>query len=235
LGLFNKNLEDKLVGMKKDEMNEISIDGSSVKVKVVNIKRKIVPDVTDEMIKKLEIEDVNTVDEFKKYAYNEKASKMKEEKFEVIYGIVLDEVIEKSKYTLENEDLEKLLEAELNKCRALSKLENLVFEEMTKEQLMTRVARESIEEFKEFLKTQNEITLKWMLVAIESARKENVVFNETTYERFIEQQAAMDKLDIQTTKELNSLLQYIPRQYSLYLKEKIRGYFETKFNCKLVN
>lgn len=234
MGLFNRELEDKLQGMKKNEAASLNIGGSPVTVKVLHIKRKIVPDLTDEMIKKLRIEGINTVDEFRRYTCNEKFSKSKEEKFEEIYGIVLNEVVTKSEFTLVEEDFKELLETELNRCRLLSKMENLVFEEMTREQLMARVPCGSIDEFKVFLRREHEISLKWVLVAMEYANKDNTEFNEETYKEYINKMAAEEKTDIEKARGIYPFLKYVTFQYSMYLRKKVWNYFEPKFYCELV-
>lgn len=234
IGLFNKSLEDKLIGMKKNESNTFNFDGITVTVKILSIKRKIIPNVTDEMVKEQKIEGVNTVEEYKKYCYNQEVSKEKGKSFDTIYPMVRDEVVRRSEFTLFDEDIEKLLEVELDRCRVLSKKEGLIFEEMTREQLMIRVPAGSIEEFKTFLRKDFNEVLKWALIGKKIADGEKVTFNETTYNELMAELAAKDGMDMKTEKEEYPFLKYLVNRYGKYFMDKIKEYFETKFTYEEV-
>lgn len=229
MGLFNKELEDKLVGMRKNESSTISIDGTTVIVKILNVKRKIIPNVTDEMAKELKIEGVNTVEDYKKYCYNQEVSKEKEKSFDIIYPMIMDEVIKKSEFTLFDEDIEKLVEVELDRCRVISKKEGMIFDEMTREEFLNRVPAGSAEEFKTFLRKMFNESLKWALIGKKIAEAEKVTFNEATYNELMAQWAAKEERDMKTEKEEYPFLKYLVNGYGKYLMDKIMEYFDTKF------
>lgn len=230
MGLFNKSFEDKLLGLKKNEVKCISVDGSTVEVKITDIKRKTVPDVTNDMIMKLGIEGVSTVDEFNRYSFDEAASKIKEEKLSKIYSIALNEMAEKSKFELVQQDMEKLIDTELSRCRALAKSENMVLEEMTEEQLSARIPCRTVAKFKEFLKEFEKKQLKSLLIAMKFAKEEGIIFNESNYNEFIEKETASNNSDSETEKSIHPFLNYIAGRYASYLYEKVTKYFEAKFN-----
>lgn len=233
MGLFNKDIEDKLIGMKKEELQNICVDGNTVTVKVLNISRKVVPDVTDDMVNKLGIQDVNTVDDYKSYCYNEKVKKEKEKRFDTIYPMVRDETVKKSEFSLVNEDIQKLIEVELDRCRTLAKKEGLIFEEMTREQFMIRVPAGNVEEFKIFLRKDFNEELKWMLIGMKLAETEKVEFNEATYNESMAKSASKDGTDVETEKKEYPYLKYIVNSYGRYYMDKIRQHFDSKFTCSI--
>ena len=63
-GFFNKKLEALCVGMKKGTTNVLDVDGDKVTVTVQSVQRKMVPEVTDEMVKNLEIKGIESVEEY---------------------------------------------------------------------------------------------------------------------------------------------------------------------------
>ncbi|MDO5440187.1 MAG: trigger factor [Erysipelotrichaceae bacterium] len=91
-GQFIPGFEDQLIGMKAEEEKEINVSfpedyhvedlkGKPVvfKVKLHEIKKKVLATIDDELVKDLKIKDVNTVDELKNYI---KDNLLKNKKFE---------------------------------------------------------------------------------------------------------------------------------------------------------
>ncbi|GEM_PF-3597128 len=76
-GLFNRPLEDALIGAKKDEVLETSADGEPVRVRILSIRRKLVPEPTDEMAAEMGVKDmrqqpVTTVAGYEEMIYEQK-------------------------------------------------------------------------------------------------------------------------------------------------------------------
>lgn len=230
MGLFNKAIEEKLINMKKNEIKKVFVDNYPVEIKILNIKRKVIPNVTDKMIAKLGIEKVKTVDEYKKHCYEEAARKEKENGFYKIYNPIIDEVVKKSKFNLVNEDIEELVDCQLDRCRAIAKEQNMDFDTMTREQLLAAIPCGSIPEFKEYLNETYKTNLGWTLIAMEYAKKENVVFNECTYNEYLKKVAAEEKKDIEKEKKVFPYLIYILSSYGMYMTKKIKKYYEPKYN-----
>lgn len=87
-GSFVPGFEDQLIGLKegaevdvnvtfpKNYHAELAEKDATFKVKVHEVKRKVVPALTDDFVKELDIKDVETVEAYQKY----QANKLKEEK-----------------------------------------------------------------------------------------------------------------------------------------------------------
>ncbi|MDF9824114.1 trigger factor [Breznakia sp. PF5-3] len=82
-GSFIPGFEEQLIGMKADEEKDLDITfpenygaedlaGKAVvfKVKIHEIKEKVLPEVNDDLIKDAEVKDVETVEDYKKYVKN---------------------------------------------------------------------------------------------------------------------------------------------------------------------
>lgn len=101
-GQFIPGFEDAMIGMKSGEEKEINVTfpedyhvadlkGKPVvfKVKLHEIKKKVLAEITDELVKDLKIEKVNTVDELKTY--------------------IKDNILQNKKYNAENKAIEETL------------------------------------------------------------------------------------------------------------------------------
>ena len=101
-GQFIPGFEDQLIGMKSNEEKEINVSfpddyhvedlkGKPVvfKVKLHEIKKKVLATIDDELVKDLKIKDVNTVDELKNY--------------------VKDNLLKNKQYEAENKAIEEVL------------------------------------------------------------------------------------------------------------------------------
>lgn len=111
-GTFIPGFEDQLIGMKPEEEKDINLTfpedyhaedlkGKAVvfKVKLHEIKKKVLAEVNDELVKELKIENVNTVDELKNY--------------------IKDSLLKNKQYEAEN----KALEAAVEKLISASEME----------------------------------------------------------------------------------------------------------------
>ncbi len=84
LGTKPEDKVDVQVTFPKDYHAELAGKAAVFKVTVHEVKTKVVPELTDELVKELEIEGVSTVDEYKKHVgaeLNEHAKKHSDEKF----------------------------------------------------------------------------------------------------------------------------------------------------------
>ena len=90
-GLYDKKLEEAVIGLKKNESTEVFCHGEAVAVTVLKISRKYVPEPTDEMVKALKQTDtenkpVNTVAEYEAYVKDQKIT----EALSLVFGGVME-------------------------------------------------------------------------------------------------------------------------------------------------
>jgi|GEM_PF-1091667 len=230
MGLFNKKFEEQLVGAKKGEVITINVDEHAVKAKVLSIKRRIIPPLTDELIVKENMEGINSVAELKDYLYNEKVSQLINERSYSLNYEVLQQVAAQSEYQVAEEDVKLLCGEELNRCRAISRtVDNMVFDEMTADEFVARVACNSLEQFKKKIKKGYEAELKMALVGMSMAKEEEVVFDALSYEEVIKEDIKAEPMDIETAKLFRPFLRYVAFSYTGFLRSKISEYYRNKF------
>ena len=65
-GLFGKDIEDALVGMKKGETKTVFVDGKPVEITVSRIIHTVLPELTDENVASFGMDDISTVRELRR-------------------------------------------------------------------------------------------------------------------------------------------------------------------------
>lgn len=119
---FIPGFEEQMVGLKPGEEKDINVKfpedyhseahrgkDAVFKIKLHEIKVKDKPELTDELVKDLKIENVNTVEEYKKYLKENKEKQLELEEKNRVLEDVLKKVIKNSKFEVPNEmyDYEK--------------------------------------------------------------------------------------------------------------------------------
>lgn len=229
LGLFNKSFEEQILSLNIFETAIISLNDSKIKTTITNIERKVINPVTDEMIKAENIDGVLTVDEYKKYIYDEVVSNALTE----ISEFVLSEVLNSSEFKLLEEDFNSLFENELVKLRKFAELENMVLEKMTEQELGMRIGQPSLQSFEEILRMNwYPLILKEYLISMSIAKEEKIEFNENSYEIFMDSKINQNNYSMKDAKALNPYLQYLIHSYRNYACEKIKDYYRGIINRK---
>lgn len=98
-GFFQADAERALLGAMVGETRRISLWGSVMPVTVTSIKRRSVPEFTDEIVKRLGIEGVSTVAEYEKHLIDRRAERLRRDREETITEYVAKHVVERSEFT----------------------------------------------------------------------------------------------------------------------------------------
>lgn len=227
IGLFNKKLEDGLVGIKLNEVKDIDIGGNTVKVKLLSAERNIVPVVTDEMVAKERIESVNSIEAYRKYFIDNKISECIYENLEPKVEQVLDEIIDKSEFLIKDEDLEALRKETVEELRG----EDDEGGKMTEAELFSKTRYKTLEGFKE----DSIKGIKLMLVGAEIAKGEGFKCDQETYETYIKEWAEEEEITIEEVKRKYRLSEYLIFEYERYVSKKILDYFWNKIHVTVRN
>lgn len=157
--MFDKDLETALIGKTADTDYVLDHAVGQVKYRISDIQRLVVPEVTDEMAAKAGIDGVATVaDLHRHYILEGLKGKLWDEVYEF-----LPTYLDRCEFTVEEADLEEMDEAEMERCRGISRSMNMVFDEMTEDQLLGAVGCPNIPEFRKMIHGYHGKTLRAML------------------------------------------------------------------------
>jgi FKBP-type peptidyl-prolyl cis-trans isomerase (trigger factor) len=232
LGLFNREIESALIGMKTDETKIISVDNESVSVYVINVKSNEIPDLTDEMVKKEKIENVNNVKSLMEYLEelyeNEKNKAINEKSYNLVENVI-KQIIAKSKFDINEEDIKYLSDLEINKARVLCELEGLVLEEMTPKDFEGKIPVRSYDEFLKMVNGIERQHLPVLLLGLKNAEKAGYKVSKEAYDRDLRNYYTMYKLDPEAALRAICFEYYEANSYASYYRNIVREYYRERY------
>lgn len=113
-GQFVPGFEDALVGVKKDEPKDIKVTfpehyvkelagkEATFKILIHEIKEKVIPELTDEAVKELNIKEVETVDALRAHQKEELLKRKLAESERAHYQALLDKIVETSTFAIDH-------------------------------------------------------------------------------------------------------------------------------------
>lgn len=204
---FVPGFEDQLIGMKTNEESEIKITfpenyvanlagkEATFKVKVHEIKRKVVPTLNDEFVKEADIADVNTVEELKEHFNKEVLAKKEDEADSKQLQELVNLVCEKAEFEVSDKMIEEEAGYMIDNFKARVEQNGLNYEDYLKmtntdEEKLLQQARE------EALKN-----LKQIFVINEIGNVENIVVSDEDVEAELKKMADMYHMDLEELKK----------------------------------
>lgn len=226
-GLFNKEFEEELINKVLNEINLITLNGVTIETSITKIERKVVPKLTDELVKNEGIDGVLTVDDYKEYLFNT----IVEDKTSKITNDIIKKVIERSEFKIVEDDINRLFEGDLSKMRFLAKEEGMVLEEMTEVEIGQRIGVPSLEKFEEIYKNDRyPYLIKHALLGLSIAAEANVTFNEKTYEEELQLSEDYRNHSLSVTKQISPYFNYLVNRYSTYAFGSIKSFLKESFH-----
>lgn len=191
-GFFSKDLEAKLVGLKKGEEFRLEADGAKITGTVDKITRTIMPELTDGSIASLGIEGVGSVKDLKALCVDKQIAKLLDdiEEADMASAYLWQKLSEESVFELDGEELRKADEQAEAKKKELE-AQRPVFE--TEEERI-RFEKEYEEEYgepysevdlSEFTRSIYRMELQLGAMGYEEAIRQDKVLTYDDYEKYI--------------------------------------------------
>lgn len=96
LGFCNEELEAGLFGLRRGAEAKISVAGRPVPVRVISVKRRMVPPLTDALIQRLNLEGISTAEDYRRYLVRQNADRVRQGKEGALCDFVLKGVLAQS-------------------------------------------------------------------------------------------------------------------------------------------
>ncbi|WBW97233.1 hypothetical protein [Oceanirhabdus sp. W0125-5] len=190
-GFLMKEFEDSIVGKSKNDIIEIDVimpkdtsirylRGEEVhfKIRILSVMERIIPELTDDVVRSFKIEGINTIDELKAYAKdNIYYQKMMAESAKTINEI-MRKIIETSEVQLTDEEVESL------KNEILEDFKKQLEEKNTNLQIYLSYTKKTEEELIEQCKLEAETYLTEKAIIEKIAQEENISFSKEEKERY---------------------------------------------------
>ncbi len=142
-GMFDAVLEDALIGLEVGSTASIESASGTATVTVRSAQSRELPELSDELVVDITEGRFTSVNNYRQTRTAEEVSSFVDEQT----WIVVDEVIALSDVSIENQDVQILVESEMERCRVLAAADGDDFDSMTGEDLGVRVGVETMSEF----------------------------------------------------------------------------------------
>lgn len=205
---FIPGFEEQLVGLKSGDAKDVvvtfpenyqaeNLAGKEVTFKVVvhEVKTKVVPDLTDEIVAELNIENVKTVAEYKEHV---KAT-LEEEKATKYENHIVEQVIKAACDNARIDIPESMIDQEFE--RRMEDLENQAKQYKIPVELFLQYNGYELEQFKTELRTACVHRVFEQLVLDEIAHQEKIEVTDDELNAEFQKLAETNKIDVETIKE----------------------------------
>lgn len=205
---FIPGFEEQLIGMKPEEEKDINVTfpenyhvedlkGKPVvfKVKVHEIKKKVLPTLDDEFIKELKIYDVNTVEEYKNYLKEQSLNRKKNEAENTATEALLDNLDEMCEVNIPKVMIDQEVDSMFQE-----QAQRLMYQGISMEQYQKIIGQNS-EEMKKVLEPMATRRVKTSLVLEAIAKAENVEVSAEDIEKHYDELANMYQMDKEEIKK----------------------------------
>ena len=199
---FIPGFEDQLIGMKAEEEKEINVTFDDLKgapavfkVKVHEIKKKILPELTDDFVKELKIENINTVEEYRNDLKEKRLNAKKTEAENLALESLLDNLSEISEVNIP----QVMIEHEVDNMFQ-DQANRLMYQGISMEQYQQIIGQNN-EEMKKVLEPMATRRVKTSLCLDALAKAEKIEVSAEEIEKQYEDLAKMYQMDIEEIKK----------------------------------
>ena len=205
---FIPGFEEQLIGMKAEEEKDIDVTfpenyhaeelkGKAVvfKVKVHEIKKKVLPILDDEFVKELEIKDVNTVDEYKNYLKEQSLNRKKNEAENTATEALLDNLNEMCEVNIPKVMIDQEVDNMFQE-----QAQRLMYQGISMEQYQ-KIIGQNNEEMKKVLEPMATRRVKTSLCLEAVAKAENVEVSAEDIEKHYDELSSMYQMDKEEIKK----------------------------------
>ncbi|HHU55696.1 MAG TPA: trigger factor [Acholeplasmataceae bacterium] len=211
-GQFIPGFEEQMVGMNTGEEKTIEVTfpeeyhaenlkgkKAEFKIKLHEIKRREIPELNDEFVKELEIENVSNVEEYKKFVTDVLEKEKKEASENKFSDDVLTLAVNNAKLDIPN----GLVEEEIH--RYVHQVETQANQyQIPVDTLLKFSGIDSLEQYKEAIKPTAEMNVKQRAVFLKIAEVENLEMTDEDYDKELDLIATELKKDLKDVKKVYS-------------------------------
>lgn len=229
LGFSGEALENALLG--KAAGAEIALGDETAPGRIVSVKRRMIPELSDELVLRLKLDGVSTVEEYRAYSQNQLAQRLRQGKEQALCEYVAKAVVEKSIFSdaiADAPDFQLIYHGTLAQVGAMAEKEGKPVEELLAHSL--NLGSASSQDCYEELRRQCVAQAKRAAIGRSYAERDGVSYSRedilAQYEAQLGAQAS--------TLDGEVLDSGVIQSYTLYFFQKIAAYYQDKFRTVLI-
>lgn len=205
---FVPGFEDQLVGAKSEEEREVKVKfpsnypaglndkDATFKVKVHEVKAKVVPELNDEFVAELNIKDVKTVDDFKEFVKKDLLEKGNREESNRYFNALLDKIVANSEVKVPEEFVNDEVDSMFGNLKQQVEQNGLTMEQYF------QITNSKEEDVKAKMKEEATNNIVRYFILEEIGKVEGVEVNDQMLEFEVAKMAEQYGMEIEKVKEI---------------------------------
>lgn len=205
---FVPGFEDQLVGAKSEEEREVKVKfpsnypaglndkDATFKVKVHEVKAKVVPELNDEFVAELNIKDVKTVDDFKEFVKKDLLEKGNREESNRYFNALLDKIVANSEVKVPEEFVNEEVDSMFGNLKQQVEQNGLTMEQYF------QITNSKEEDVKAKMKEEATNNIVRYFILEEIGKVEGVEINDQMLEFEVAKMAEQYGMEIEKVKEI---------------------------------
>lgn len=205
---FVPGFEDQLVGAKSEEEREVKVKfpsnypaglndkDATFKVKVHEVKAKVVPELNDEFVEELNIKDVKTVDDFKEFVKKDLLEKGNREESNRYFNALLDKIVANSEVKVPEEFVNEEVDSMFGNLKQQVEQNGLTMEQYF------QITNSKEEDVKAKMKEEATNNIVRYFILEEIGKVEGVEVNDQMLEFEVAKMAEQYGMEIEKVKEI---------------------------------
>ena len=179
-GLYSEEVENGILGMEKGGQRDLSLTGCTAHVVVKDIKRRVIPETTDENIMALGLEGISTLKDLRDSIYKKSFRDYIEDYSEAVAVELSNEAVNRSVFRLDEDDISMMNRESDAMAEDMLRASGLDPLSATDEEIIRATGRSREEHFS-FMRGLGENELKTVLIGERMMEQEGIPFDEEGY------------------------------------------------------
>ncbi len=225
VGLLPGDLDAAVLEMEVGQTRQATAKGEAVEVTLLSVRNRFVPELSDAMIKALELPGVETVEAYREYLLAQQRREVAEKAaWEPVHQVV-NAVLDETEFVFFKSDWDYIVGLKLQRMRALCRQEGLVFEEMTEADFVGKVP--DVKDYRGVIMLEQDAAwdlLRQSVVGRHYAALEGFATSQEGYEKSIADYMQMWGVTEAEARESNTYELYEVCEYAGYFYNKVRQY-----------
>lgn len=225
-GLLPEAIDTGVEGMQVGTEKTVQVNGQDVHIKLLSVKNRQVPELTDAWIASIGLDGVTTLEQYRmQLIAQQRQQRAKVEAYEPAQQ-VLAQVLRETEFILFQEDWAWIAELEMARNAELCRQDGMDIKTMTAEDFRGRIPVTSYEGVQSLVKTNAWRTLRNFLLGRHYAQLDGYAVDEAGYEAFIRDYIKMWRVTEENARRSNTYEHYCVNTYATYFVDKVMAYVQ---------
>lgn len=228
-GLYNKALENQLIGMSLGETGKLEVGSDKVNVRIIKIVRNNIPELTDANVAHWNIPGVKTVQELKDMLVDEQHEDYIREIAGNITRYVAEEANQRSKFEIDNNEFADAIRVGLEMAYDVMQSQGLDLNKASDSEAL-KVIGMTKGDYIRYVEKQYQNNLKSALIGIELMKQNDYEVTEEDYWKAVDEKMALSAKSREDMEKLYTYSAFVQQQaanyYFLIIKDYVIKYLK---------